>query len=363
MNSQSTILIVDDTQTNIDILVELLDGYDLIVATNGQLALDMLEDEKVDLILLDIMMPIMDGFETCEKIKTNNSLKDIPIIFLTAKTDDESIQKGFELGGVDYISKPFRPFELIARVKTHLNFKKQEKKIIEQNKYLALTELVNNIAHQWRQPLSVISTISSGMQIQHELQMIDESETIKQLSIITENAQYLSSTLDNFKDFTDSNITKTTFNMKRLIQKNYDFIFGNVLKNEIELELDIKDEININGVENQFIEVILHIIKNSVDAITQDTNTSGRLKIDTDVMSNIATISIIDNGGGIDESIIDKIFEPYYTTKHQSIGTGLGLYMVNKIITETFSGDLEILNVKNGVCFNIKIPIYKNEKT
>lgn len=116
-----TILIVDDTKTNVNILIELLgDIYDLLVALDGQTALEIVDDEKVDLILLDIMMPDMDGFEVCDILKSNIETKDIPIIFITANTDENSIEKAYDIGGSDYVTKPFRPKELKARVKREL---------------------------------------------------------------------------------------------------------------------------------------------------------------------------------------------------------------------------------------------------
>jgi len=121
MDTKQTILAVDDEKINLNILIDLLgDDYNVIVATSGQKALKQVEKKKIDLILLDIMMPEMDGYEVCNILKSQDSTKDIPILFITAKTDDESIVKGFEMGGVDYITKPFRPIELQARVKTHL---------------------------------------------------------------------------------------------------------------------------------------------------------------------------------------------------------------------------------------------------
>ncbi len=118
---KATILVVDDTETNIDILLGLLDDYDVIVATDGQSALDIVKEDDIDLILLDIMMPGMDGYEVCAQIK--NGKKDIPIIFITAKLDEDSIEKAYEVGGDDYITKPFKPRELIVRIKTQLKVK------------------------------------------------------------------------------------------------------------------------------------------------------------------------------------------------------------------------------------------------
>jgi len=121
MNKKSTILVVDDEKINLNILIDLLgDEYSVIVALDGHKALKQVQKREIDLILLDIMMPEMDGYEVCRILKSQDKTKDIPILFITAKTDDESIVKGFEIGGVDYITKPFRPIELKARVKTHL---------------------------------------------------------------------------------------------------------------------------------------------------------------------------------------------------------------------------------------------------
>lgn len=120
MNGEKTILIVDDTKENIQMLTGLLEDYDLLVALSGEKALSIAGAEKIDLILLDILMPGLDGYETCRKLKSSNKTKDIPIIFITAKTDEDSIEKAYEEGGVDYVTKPFKPRELLARVRTHL---------------------------------------------------------------------------------------------------------------------------------------------------------------------------------------------------------------------------------------------------
>ena len=220
MDKKDTILVVDDTQSNIDVLIELLDAYDIIVATDGATAIEILnEDKDIDLILLDIMMPEMDGFEVCEILKNNNETKDIPIIFLTAKTDVDSIQKGFDIGGVDYITKPFRPVELISRIKTHLKIVQHEKKAIEHNKYIALAELIHNIAHQWRQPLSVISTTAGGMQMEKEMGILKDDDFYNFCESITRNTEYLSSTIENFKTFIEDSNKASVFNIQEIIKK------------------------------------------------------------------------------------------------------------------------------------------------
>jgi diguanylate cyclase (GGDEF)-like protein len=141
MRENKTILIVDDTNTNIDILLGLLEAYDVVVATDGNTAIKIANEEKIDLILLDIMMPDIDGFEVCTILKSMEKTKDIPVIFITAKTDEDSIETAYDVGGVDYVSKPFKPKELLARVKTQL----QMRSIIQNLEFLASKDSMTGI--------------------------------------------------------------------------------------------------------------------------------------------------------------------------------------------------------------------------
>jgi len=120
MKSKSTILVVDDTATNIEILVDLLCDYNIAVSLDGHGAIDIAKNSSIDLILLDIMMPELDGYEVCKQLKQDLKTKDIPIIFITAKTDEESIENAYNVGGVDYVTKPFKPREVLARINVHL---------------------------------------------------------------------------------------------------------------------------------------------------------------------------------------------------------------------------------------------------
>ena len=184
--AQFNILVVDDTEANIDVLVGLLgEQYDISVALDGQSALADIEETPPDLILLDIMMPEMDGYEVCQKLKNNESTKDIPIIFLTAKGEMNDIIKGFQHGAVDYITKPFNPPELQARVKAHLDLQASKRKIeqqsneliltnqslkttqgqlVESEKMAALGQLVAGIAHEINTPFGAIQSSSKFVQ-------------------------------------------------------------------------------------------------------------------------------------------------------------------------------------------------------
>jgi len=157
------ILIVDDNITNLDILVELLDQYDVLEATNGKDALEILKLEQVDLMILDVVMPDMDGFELCNIIKQDPRSKNTPVIFITGKVDDQSITKGFELGGVDYITKLFNAAEIQARVKNHLKLnqtinqlKQLSNDIMTNTKFATIGQMAAGITHEINTPLTYI---------------------------------------------------------------------------------------------------------------------------------------------------------------------------------------------------------------
>jgi len=358
-----TILVVDDTASNIDILLELLKDYDVVVAMDGRSALDILEeDQNIDLILLDIMMPNMDGFEVCKVIKANKKTVDIPIVFLTAKSDDDSIKIAFEVGGVDYVTKPFRPIELLAKIKTHLQIVSHQKQVLENTRHIALEELINNIAHQWRQPLSVISTQASSILLQKDLGMISDEEIVTCCNSILDSTNFLTNTIENFSNILINDSDGQKFNLKNVVDDNVSLIQYSNDEKEQKLLINIENDITIEGSKNQFIQVILHILDNAKSAECQ--YNKKLIFLDAIQENHQIIITIKDNCGGIDDTIIDKIFDPYFTTKHKYIGTGLGLYIVYNIIKNSFRGTVKATNITfeyqnikyKGANFEIKLP-------
>ncbi|MBW6488926.1 diguanylate cyclase [Sulfurimonas sp.] len=144
-NRKKTVLIVDDTKTNIDILLNLLsEKYDIVVALDGESALETVEENSVDLVLLDIMMPNIDGYEVCRRLKSNEKTLDIPVIFLTARDDEDSIEKAYKTGAIDYIRKPFKPIELLARINTQL----RAKELIEHLNFISSYDEMTGICNR-----------------------------------------------------------------------------------------------------------------------------------------------------------------------------------------------------------------------
>lgn len=195
-----TILAVDDTVQNLDVLEELLDEYRVIDATNGKDAISLVKEQRVNLILLDIMMPEMDGFEVCKILKSDEKTKDIPIIFITAKSDEDSIEKAYDLGAIDYVTKPFLPKELLSRIKKELRIQELIEKLEELASKDTLTQLYNRrffyesaikmIAHskRYNKPVSIIM-----LDIDHFKSVNDRyghkagDEVLKELAQIMQN--------------------------------------------------------------------------------------------------------------------------------------------------------------------------------
>ena len=162
MGKEITILAVDDSEINLDILVGILKRYDVIPALSGEEALEILKEEEVDLILLDIVMPEMDGFEVCRRIKADDRTREIPVIFITVKSCEQDIQKGFELGVVDYVAKPFNAIELLARVQTHLNLRSFQVRLEETVKKQAQLAFIKDPS-QFKQGLEQLMDITGNM--------------------------------------------------------------------------------------------------------------------------------------------------------------------------------------------------------
>jgi signal transduction histidine kinase len=396
------ILLIDDNPKNLQVAMNILDreGYDLIYAQNGIKGIELAKKNSFDLILLDVMMPQLDGYSVCKKLKSDPKTEDIPIIFLTVKDDEKDIIKGFECGGIDYVTKPFYTAVLLKRVKTHLTLSQTTKELknlndnleekiqeqvqhirlkdqilFQQAKMASMGEMIANIAHQWRQPLTAISASTVVIKTKFGTDGFDFSTNsgIKKcedyinlkLNDIENYVTLLSTTIDDFRNFFKPQKELSHFTLKQCIEKSLKLLMANFENSNIKIITNI-DDIKIVGLENEFAQVLINILNNAQDALLQNEKTEQKLIfINAEQKEDLAEISIRDNGGGIDRDIINKIFEPYFTTKHQSQGTGIGLYMSQEIIQKHMHGEIKVENIsykyKNrdyyGAEFTIKIPL------
>ncbi len=235
--------------------------------------------------------------------------------------------------------------------------------LYEQAKLASMGEMIGNIAHQWRQPLSVISTLASGTSFKQEYGSLTPQDIETNMDQIIIQTQYLSKTIDDFRDFIKGNQPKEKIDLKSLIEKTLSIVGASLKNNYIDIITDIQENLIIDGFENELMQAFINIINNSKDAFAINTpeNQPRFIFISATKIEDNVEIRIRDNAGGIDESILHRIFEPYFTTKHKFKGTVLGLSMTHKIITELHQGTIEALNVTydyesqsyNGACIKI----------
>lgn len=231
----------------------------------------------------------------------------------------------------------------------------KDKILFHQNKLSSMGEMLENIAHQWRQPLSQINSVVLLIDdVMHE-QNIKSKEIEERLLEIESLTKYLSSTINDFRGFLSISRNKKEFFVREMIDKSLYVLKGNLDRNNIKVEIDIDADHRCKSYENELQQVIVVILNNAKDALVERDIYNAQIKILYIRDIDFCTIRICDNAGGITKSIKDKIFEPYFTTKHKSQGTGLGLYMSKKIIEDILKGELSVSNSELGVCFDIKL--------
>ena len=241
--------------------------------------------------------------------------------------------------------------------------KQKEQQISEQSKLVSMGEMIGNIAHQWRQPLSIISTAATGLEVKNEFGLVTTDELNETCEIINDNAQYLSKTIEDFRDFIKDNREKSDFSLTHAINSFLTLTKGTAKNHNINVELSLDDSIQLCNFENQLIQCCINIFNNSKDAFTKDEEKYFFIK--TLIKDDNAIIVLNDNAGGIPVSILPRIFEPYFTTKHKSQGTGLGLHITHSLITIGMKGTISTKNISfkhnnkehKGVQFTISLPL------
>lgn len=372
-----TILAVDDVEANrvsLQYLIqEYLDNVDLILASSGEEALKITYTSNIDIIILDIQMPGLDGFETAKYLKSNPKTQNIPIIFLTAAFKEEEFQqKGFQIGAIDYLTKPIENHQFINKLNLYKEviiknkqleavndnlykalqkeidlkekIQKQQLELVERNKMAALGEMIGNIAHQWRQPLSLISTCASGAKLNLELGISKDEDIVDSLNTIMETTLNLSSTIDSFRNYTFQD-TLNKFNLAEIITQTVDAEDYILHENQIKVIKDFDENIELVNLPNSFRQSLINLFQNSRDAFEKVTYEKF-IFIKTSIENETITISFKDNAGGIKTEFINKVFEPYFTTKHQAHGIGLGLNITYKIIHDSMRGKIKIRNTR-----------------
>ncbi len=279
--------------------------------------------------------------------KTNQISKTLTIIMLVL-----SIFLAVPLGM--FFSKPLYSFykELDKRVKEEIE-KRQEKEqlLIAQSKLASLGEMLGNIAHQWRHPLTRLSLLIQNFELAAEKNRLTPEFIEKFKTQANAQIQYMTQTIDDFTNFFKKDTKKVEFCPKEIIEEALKLIEGRLKQNRVDVELKFLKTEPVLGYRSEFSQVILNIINNAIDVLKERDIKNRKIWI----RINGKKIEIEDNAGGIPNEIKDKIFEPYFTTKFQSQGTGIGLYMSKVIINQHFNGELYAYNSKKGAVFIIDL--------
>ena len=417
MKDSDFVLIVDDNPTNLSVLSQALKGagFAIRVAEDGESALELVQHKLPALILLDVQMTGIDGFETCQKLKADPLTQTIPIIFMTALTDTENKVKGFSLGAVDYIPKPFEEAEVIARVRLHFQLKqlndrleqrvaertaalaKAQVQLVQQEKLSILGQLVAGVAHEMNNPISCIisnmfpaqdyvaditnilelcqqyySELPPALQdaiAQSDLEFIleDLPNLLNSMQLSAERIKEISVSLRNFAR-TDIAV-KVEFDIHQGLDSTL-LILRHRLKAlgqrpEIQVVKQYSSLPKVQCYPGQLNQVFMNILANAVDAL-EDAWQQGKLvdnslviKVSTEILEpNLVTIRIADNGVGMAEAVIQQIFDWRFTTKAVGKGTGLGLAIAHQIITEKHGGAIKVNSILNqGTEFTIALPV------
>jgi signal transduction histidine kinase len=412
------ILLVDDNPTNLAVLAQTLknEGFSIRIETDGESAIEQLEDEteQPKLILLDVQMPGINGFETCRRIKANPQTQEIPIIFMTALSDTDSKVKGLSLGAVDYITKPFEGEEVLARVRVHLQVRNLTKKLenwneqleqnvvertaalqqaqvqlVQQEKFATIGQLVAGVAHEINNPIGCISSniapaseyLSDITEIIHlyqrhypqpvveieealenldiEFALKDFPNLLESMKVSSQRIQEISVSMRNFSRNDTNKLVSadihTGLDCTLMILRHRLKAVG--CRQAIEVIKKYSNLPEIQCYPGLLNQVFTNLLANAIDAL-EDVS-APEINISTEKTTNDKiTIRIADNGMGMSQEVQQKLFEPLFTTKPLGKGTGLGMAIAQQIIEETHQGKISVSSVKGkGTEFTIEIPL------
>lgn len=360
------ILIVDDLAENLSILGNILriEGYQLAIANNGKQAINIAASRKPELILLDVAMPEMDGLTACRELKSREETKDIPVIFLTARTDTDDVIKGFEAGAVDYILKPFKATELLARVSTQIEVKQSRDLIVKQKAELAALlatkdKLFSIVSHDLRSPFAGLLTLAT--MLVEDFENYSKDEIFESVSLIRNTSDHLHSLIQNLLNWAKLQTHKLSFSPSKLhltqeVMKTTDVLKLNSSKKNITIHQQIDQNIFVLA-DADMLRIILHNLL--VNAIKFSFK-GGKITIGASQEGNVVTISVKDEGMGMPPEKVQEIFAHGRTSSTSGTdnepGSGLGLILCKEMV-ESMQGRLGLESAPGkGSTFWITLP-------
>jgi len=383
----ATVLYVEDEKDIAEEIIYFLSSQvkELRTAEDGIFGLEEFNRGGIDIIITDIMMPRMDGLEMIRLIREQNG--EIPIIITSAYNDTAFLEKAINMRVNGYVIKPLDLMLFYDTIKKNYepiilrkNLRKTNKELKELNEHLEdrvreeieknrakdrqmfcqaklaqMGEMLSMIAHQWRQPLNTIAVNSTKLELKIMMEKYDRDFFYKEIKSTLNIVKHLSDTIEDFRNFFKTDKEKHQISYEVIIERALNIVGVSLQSDGIEL----KKELNCNRIfstfQNELEHVLLNLIRNAQDALIDREIKNPIVTISTSCENNKNILEIKDNAGGIDEKIIDKIFEPYFSTKIQKDGTGLGLSMSQTIIEKHCNGKLTVSNNKDGAVFKIEI--------
>ncbi|MFZ4827641.1 MAG: response regulator [Phototrophicaceae bacterium] len=364
---KAKILVVDDLKPNLELLSKILKlrGYKVLEAYNGTEALQQVKEDQPDLVLLDINMPKMTGYEVCQRMKASPDTAHIPIIFISALNQMDNVIKGFDVGGADYITKPFNTREVIARVESQLTLLNQRRKIEElyhqqSQQFERLDEIrkrfIYNATHDMKNPIALILGYHSMLVDHIKSEQDEEAQTL--LHGIEFGARQIESLIRQMLELaqleTRHNLPKTSQDMALIVKERY--MGFRRLHSRLTLETP-ENPIMVSLNEERIERLVDNLISNALKYSADNTPVIVRLKLEPPY----AVLQVIDRGYGIPAESLEEIFTAFYRvpreTPYPIEGSGLGLSIV-KAIVEQHQGIITVESVVNeGSTFTVKLPL------
>jgi signal transduction histidine kinase/CheY-like chemotaxis protein len=438
------ILVADDSPSEAAVLEKLLaaHGYGVCSARNVDEALRMIQARRPQLLISGAMVPELDRFELCRRVRGLDGLKELPIILLAQLDDPCDLLQSLEAGANYLVSKPYSTplllervasalaagggsvapdpksieivhrhksyriaatrdqaighllaacelaaqknrelqcarerlhnlnrdleqrvqeraeavtFESAAQLQAILELRKKDEALIQQSRQAAMGEMIGNIAHQWRQPLNAVGLLVQDLKLSYQYGEFSkeylDSSAEKMMQII----RHMSQTIDDFRSFFTPQREKSRFELEQVVRKTLTLVEGRLASKGIRVELNSQESPAVLGYPGEFSQVLLNIISNAIDAFNEERCADPCLQVSVFAEGGRSVVAIADNAGGIQEQVMGRIFEPYFTTKEPGKGTGIGLFMAKNIIEKSMSGTLSARNMGAGAEFRIEV--------
>ena len=372
------ILIVDDNPKNLQVAMNILKDYNVIYAQSGEKALELIEENEFDLILLDIVMPIMDGYEVCKVLKKSEKTKDIPIIFLTVKDNEKDIVKGLEIGAVDYLIKPFYSDVLLKRVELHLqlassfkeltslnenlndivskqieDIRKKDQILFKQSKMLAISEMIDVMSEQLTYPLGLIKLQNQALELKLLSDDITNGDIEKSVEITNEQLNYLDMTIDDFKSFFKQDAQKDTINLNVMLNRVLLFFKDAFIKEKIDVSVSGDIFLKVDFVKSELKHVLIKLIFNTLYFLKRDSQSKKRINILFEEENEYLQLYIKSNIKDVDYAQLNESLENDEINIDNIEELNSGLHLVKTLVEKNFS-TIHIEKINDEISYSIR---------